>query len=102
MLDPFRALGEIVVGLHRTGKLNKWFELLFSMFWSYGVAFSFAMGTALRLGDSALPALGAGLIAGAGAVCAVFFASPLTRGMVVSVPRGVPTKDAEIFKHGDK
>src|SRR4051812_9155133 len=86
-MDPLSAIGNLVVGLIRTHHLNEWARLCFAMTWSYGTAFSFGAGAALVAHNSPAAAIGAGLVAAASAVCFLFARSPLTRNLMVAVPR---------------
>jgi hypothetical protein len=87
MLDPISGAVNLVVGLIRTHKLNEWAKLCFAMSWSYLTAFSFAAGSALMAHQPALVAIGSGMVMGASAMCFLFARSPLTRNLMVSLPR---------------
>ncbi len=82
-LDPLKFIGQLIAQ-HR---INEWAKLVFSLAFSYGLAFNLAAGTALSSGMPALKALGAGMIAGASATLFLFARSPLTRGLLISAPR---------------
>ncbi len=86
-MDPVGGLAGLIVGLIRTHKLDQWARLCFAMLWSYCTAFSFAAGTALAAGHAASVAIGSGMVAGASVSCFLFARSPLTTGLMVSVPR---------------
>lgn len=87
MLDPISGGVNLVIGLIRTHKLNEWAKLCFAMTWSYLTAFSFATGSALMAHQAAGVAIGSGMVVGAGAVCFLFARSPLTKNLMVSLPR---------------
>ncbi len=87
MLDPISGAVSLVIGLIRTHKLNEWAKLCFAMTWSYLAAFSFTTGTALVAHQPALVAIGSGMVAGAGVMSFLFARSPLTRNLMVSLPR---------------
>ena len=87
MLDPISGGVNLVIGLIRTHKLNEWAKLCFGMTWSYFTAFSFATGSALVAHQPAGVAIGSGMVVGAGAVCFLFARSPLTKNLMVSLPR---------------
>jgi hypothetical protein len=92
MLDPISGGVSLVVGLIRTHKLNEWAKLCFAMTWSYLTAFSFATGSALMAHQPLLVAVGSGMVLGASAVCFLFARSPLTRNLMVSLPRDLIVK----------
>ncbi len=81
------ALVQLFIGLIRTHHLDQWARLCFAMTWSYTTAFSFATGAALLAHQPVAAAVGAGLVAGAAAALFLFARSPLTRGLMVAVPR---------------
>jgi hypothetical protein len=87
MLDPIGGGVNLVIGLIRTHKLNEWAKLCFAMTWSYMTAFSFAAGSALVAHQPLLVAVGSGMVTGASVVCFLFARSPLTKNLMVSVPR---------------
>jgi hypothetical protein len=87
MLDPIGGGVGLVIGLIRTHKLNEWAKLCFAMTWSYMTAFSFATGSALVAQQPLLVAVGSGMVVGASVVCFLFARSPLTKDLMVSVPR---------------
>lgn len=87
MVDPIGGAVSLVIGLIRTHKLNEWAKLCFAMVWSYVAAFSFAAGSALVARQPALVAAGSGMVAGACVMCFLFARSPLTKNLMVSVPR---------------
>ena len=86
-MDPVTGIASLVVGLIRTHKLNEWARLCFAMAWSYATAFSFATGSALVAHQPAAVAIGSGMVMGACAMCFLFARSPLTRNLMVSLPR---------------
>ena len=87
MLDPITGAINLAIGLIRTHKLNEWAKLCFAMTWSYLTAFSFAAGSALVAHQPALVAIGSGMVAGASVACFLFARSPLTKGLMVSLPK---------------
>ena len=87
MGDPFSGLANLVIGLIRTHRLHAWVRLCFSLTWSYCTAFSFATGSALIAHQPVATAIGSGMVLGASAACFLFVRSPLTRGLMVSVPK---------------
>jgi hypothetical protein len=87
MLDPISAAVNLAIGLIRTHKLNEWAKLCFAMTWSYLTSFSFATGAALVAHQPALVSIGSGMVAGASVACFLFARSPLTKGLMVSLPR---------------
>jgi hypothetical protein len=87
MLDPISGGVNLVIGLIRTHKLNEWAKLCFAMTWSYATAFSFATGSALVAREPLLVAIGSGMVVGASVACFLFARSPLTKNLMVSVPR---------------
>jgi hypothetical protein len=93
-MDPFSGAVALVVGLIRTHRLNEWARLCFAMLWSYWTAFSFAMGTALVAAQPLPVALGSGMLTGAGAACFLFLRSPLTKGLMIAVPKELLLQDA--------
>ena len=86
-MDPVTGVASLIVGLIRTHKLNEWARLCFAMGWSYTAAFSFATGSALVARQPTGVAIGSGMVMGACAMCVLFARSPLTRNLMVSVPR---------------
>lgn len=87
MLDPIGGAVNLVIGLIRTHKLNEWAKLCFAMTWSYLTAFSFATGSALMARQPVAVAIGSGMVLGASVVCFLFARSPLTKNLMVSLPR---------------
>ena len=92
-MDPLRAVADLIVGLHRTGKLNRWCELIFAMGFSFWTSGAFACGTALVAGKPWLFALGTGLLSGAGAMAFLFWMSPLTKNIAVALPKDLQIAD---------
>lgn len=64
-------------------KLNEWTKLVFGFVLTYVTAFSAATGQALIRHIEPPVAVGYGFISGAGAVMALFFYNPRTRGIMV-------------------
>lgn len=95
MLDPIAGAVSLVIGFIRTHKLNEWAKLCFAMTWSYGTAFSFAAGSAMMAHQPAFVAIGTGMVMGASVVCFLFARSPLTKNLMVSLPKALIV-DAEI------
>lgn len=65
------------------------------MVFSYIVAFSSGMGWALLAHNEFPLAVGKGLLSAVGAVCLLFYISPLTRNMMISLPKNVNIADSE-------
>ncbi len=82
-IDPLKFVGQLIA----QHKLNEWAKLLFSLGFSYALAFNFTAGAALSGGMPAWKALGAGMVAGASAMLFLFARSPLTKGLLISAPR---------------
>jgi hypothetical protein len=76
------------------------------MTWSYLTAFSFATGAALIAHQSVAVAIGTGLVTGASAAVFLFVRSPLTRNLVVAIPRDLAldagTRDDIVTIKGQK
>lgn len=92
MAFVFDLPGALVKGiaLWKQGKrAQKWARLIFTMLFSATVGFLSAMGGALVASEPFLVAFGAGMLAAAAGLVAVFMASPLTRGMVAAIPKDV-------------
>ena len=87
MMDPITGAVGLLLGLIRTHKLNEWAKLCFAMTWSYCTAFSFAAGSALMAHQPASVAIGSGMVMGASVMCFLFARSPLTKNLMVSLPR---------------
>jgi uncharacterized membrane protein YagU involved in acid resistance len=93
-MDPLSGAANLIVGLIRTHKLNEWAKLCFGMAFSYAAAFSFTTGSVLVARQAALVAIGSGMVAGACAMLFLFVRSPLTKNIMVAVPREL-TLEAE-------
>jgi hypothetical protein len=52
------------------------------------------MGTALVAAQTFPVALGSGLLTGAGAACFLFLRSPLTKGLMIAIPKDLLMQDA--------
>ncbi len=81
------ALVQLVFGLVRAHRLDQWLRLCFAMAWSYATAFNFTMGAALLAHQPLTAGLGAGMVAGASAAVFLFVRSPLTKKLMVAVPK---------------
>jgi len=94
MGDPFRAVADIIVGIHNAGKVQGWARLIFSMVASYLISLNVIAGTMLAAGSPWGVALGSGMLAGAGFSFVAFTRAnrKLTEGVVLAVPQ--VTEDA--------
>lgn len=89
--NPFTAVAALIVGLkaekHLWQEVRKWLSLIFSMIFSGLVAFLFVTGGMLLSGQNILESLGGGFVAVGTSLLALFLKSPLTRGLMISIPQ---------------
>jgi len=98
-LGPWNILGDLIVGLHRTKKLQEWGRLVASTGVTAFVAFWGAWGTAIPALHAQGQPPSACLVLGFGVACfvmavmvaALWKRSPLTKG----IPLVLPTRVAE-------
>lgn len=89
LIDPGSVLVKLFTAWRQSKQAQAWARLLFSMLFSGLISFLGAAGTALVGGEGLVVSLGYGMVAAAGALFSLFLVSPLTRGMMASVPRSV-------------
>lgn len=89
IIDPLSAVVKLIGVWRESKQAQAWARLLGSMLFSGLIAFLGSAGSALVAGQGLLVGLGYGLLAAATSLLALFVASPLTRGMMISVPKGV-------------
>lgn len=85
-MNPFNAIGELVLGLIKARRLQAWCSLVFELAFSAVVSFLYVCGTALVAGQPAPVAIGAGMVMAATSCMLVYRRSPATRGMTVALP----------------
>ncbi|MCI0402669.1 MAG: hypothetical protein L0212_04005 [Acidobacteria bacterium] len=95
LIDPGSALVKLFTAWRQSKQAQAWARLLFSMLFSGLISFLGAAGTALVGGEGLLVSLGYGMVAAAGVLFSLFLASPLTRGMMISVPRQIVERHQE-------
>ena len=88
-LDLGQFVVSIVAAWSDAKTAHAWMRLVFSMIFSGVIAYYGAAGAALISGTSELLAKGYGYLAVAVSLLSVFVASPLTRGMMISIPQSV-------------
>jgi uncharacterized membrane protein (DUF441 family) len=81
-LDLFGAI-EKLIQFH---KLNEWIKLYTSLICSFWLGGSFTTGVALTAHRPTIEAIGEGLILGTISTVATWRKSPLTKGMILSLP----------------
>jgi hypothetical protein len=91
-LDPLGFVAQLIAGYREAKILQQWLRLVGSMVFSAIISYFGVAGLSLRMDESMLLARGAGYLAVAVSVLSLFCASPLTRGMMVSVPQSVVKK----------
>lgn len=107
IIDPLSAAVKLLDVFKKSKRAIAWMQLLGSMFFSALIAFLGAGGLALMDGHGLLWSLGAGMLAAALSLLSLFTVSPLTRGMMVSVPKKVveahqeQDTDQVVIRHGD-
>lgn len=97
IIDPLGAVVSLFEVFKKSKRARAWASLLFSMAFSGLIGFLGGMGAALVAGEGFLFSLGSGLLVAAGSLLSLFLASPLTRGMMISVPKQV----VEAHQEGD-
>lgn len=99
ILDPFNALGNILLGYIKAGRAQKWGKLVASLSISAFVTFWGTWGLAISTLYSAVGPVGA-LILGFAAACVAMSTTvlflwrrhPLTKELMVSVPGDIETE----------
>ncbi len=98
-MNPLEAILSAIVGLYKVIKSEQrmwaWGRLVFGMTFSAVTAGLFTCGSALVAGSTFLFALGAGLVSAASISWVLFLRSPLTKGMMASMPQGLAAKVQE-------
>ena len=87
MLDPLSALVMAISEAIKMHKLNEWAKLMVSLCFSFWTSGSFICGTLLVQHVSTGVAVGGGLISAAGAVLFLWMRSPLTKGVLLAIPK---------------
>src|SRR5438270_8739162 len=64
-------------------KINEWAKLIFGFIFTFTTAFCGGCGGFLVSGHNALVSSGYGLLTGAGAITALFFYNPRTKGIMI-------------------
>lgn len=82
-LDLITAGVGIVNKLIEIHNLNKWAKLIFGFIFTFITTYSTACGSFLIGGHNFAVSCGYGLISAAGAITALFFISPQTRGIMI-------------------
>jgi len=102
-MDPFHAIGEVVLGIYKERKVQRWCVLLFTMGFSGVNTFLFVTGTALVSSRSWPIAVGSGMISSAVILTVLFRRSDLTKGMTVALPEDEAktelNTDIQVIKH---
>lgn len=83
-MNPLSAVAELIVGLHRTGKLSQWARTWTSLSLVMFGAFLGSCGYSLHSGLPWLISLGDGMMASASALALFVSTSPTMRGMAVA------------------
>ena len=100
-MDPFGALASFALGWMKKTALAQWVKLIAELLFSGVVSFLFVCGT--LLGSLAIAgtshlwpiAIGAGMVASAVSMTALWRASPLTKGLTVVLPQEEAAKEIE-------
>lgn len=85
-MDPFNAIGGLILGWLKNKALQGWIKLLFTMFFSAGVSFLFICGSMLVSTRDWAVSIGTGMIVSSITVTVLFRTSPLTKKMMVVLP----------------
>src|SRR6266850_6164112 len=86
LMDPFNAIGNLVLGIYKEGKAQKWIKLLFTLGFSATTTFLYVTGGALASTRSWPISIGSGMISSAVILTVLFRRSDLTKGMIVALP----------------
>lgn len=87
--DPFTMIGNIIVGIYETHKVQQWVSLIFQASFSSVVVFCSTCGTALMASKSWPFSVGLGMFSMATVLVAFFIKSKLTKGMLLIAPADV-------------
>lgn len=88
-LNPLGFIAQLIAGYRIAKGLQAWLRLAAGMALSAIIAFLGTTGLSLLNGATWPYAIGAGMVATAVALLSLFTASPLTRGMAISIPQNV-------------
>lgn len=86
-MDPFQALAKTILGIWEGKKIQQWAILLFEIALSGILGFLLACGGCLVSGTRVSLAIGSGMISAAVGMLLVFQRSPLTKGMLLVIPK---------------
>lgn len=90
-LDLITAGVGVIEKLVELHKLNEWIKLIFGFIFTFVTTYSMACGGFLISGHSFAVSCGYGLISAAGAITALFFYNPRTKGiMIVQDKNNIP------------
>lgn len=102
-LDLITAGVSIVEKLVELHKLNEWAKLIFGFVFTFVTVGATACGTNLIKGNSYAISFGWGLVSASGAITALFFYNPRTRGiMIVQDKSNLPAVDMSKYQSIEK
>lgn len=85
-MDPFNAIGNVILGVYKERKVQAWVKLIFTMGFSAGTTFLYVTGGSLAATKSWPISIGSGMISSAVILTVLFRRSDLTKGMIVALP----------------
>src|SRR5258707_10159064 len=86
MMDPFHAIGEVVLGIYKERKVQNWCKLIFTLSFSAITTFLYVTGGSLAATRSWPISIGSGMVSAAVIMTVLFRRSDLTKGMIVALP----------------
>jgi hypothetical protein len=86
-VNPWSAIGDLILGYWKTKRLLQWGTLIFQMGLSATVTLLFVAGTVLTTTGSFALGFGSGMSASAVVLVYFFRRSPLTKGMMLVAPQ---------------
>lgn len=92
-MNPWSAIGDLILGYWKTKRLLQWWTLIFQMGLSALVTFLFVAGSTLTATRSFALGFGAGMVASAVVLVYFFRRSALTQGMMLVAPEDEATKE---------
>jgi hypothetical protein len=102
-MDPFHALADVVLGVYKEGKAQRWFKLLFTLGFSAMTTFLYVTGGSLAATRSWPVSIGSGMVSSAVILTVLFRRSDLTKGMIVALPEDEAktevNTDIQVIKH---
>lgn len=94
-MTPWDAVGNVIVGIYKEKKAQRWVTLIFQMSLSACVTFSFVCGSSLIASRSFAVGIGSGMVSAAIVVVYFFRRSDLTKGMMLVAPSEEAVKEMD-------